>query len=188
MTPFVAALKPLLAAHVPADPAEAAHQAALLALCGAPGDPCRRTHWAPGHFTASAFVLSPDRADLLLVWHTKLQRWLQPGGHIEPADADVFAAARREVAEEAGVADLELLGAGVFDLDVHAVPARGAEPAHQHFDVRPLFRALDDGLTHGSDAGGARWVPLGAIGPAATDESVLRALRKIRALRRRGEV
>ena len=55
----------------------------MLALCDNAGDPFSREHYVPGHFTASAFVLSPTRDMLLLVFHGKLHRWLQPGGHID---------------------------------------------------------------------------------------------------------
>lgn len=173
-------LRALLAAHLPATPGEAAHRLAMLALADGPGDPFDRHHFNPGHFTASAFVLSPSGEELLLIWHTKFDRWLQPGGHVDPEDADIVAAARREVAEEAGVTALTPMGAGLFDLDVHLIPARKGEPEHRHFDVRLLFRAQDEALAHGSDAGGARWVRLGEIGLANSDESVLRAVRKLR--------
>ena len=33
-----------------------------------------------GHFTGSGLVLSPDGEWVLLLHHSKLHRWLQPGG------------------------------------------------------------------------------------------------------------
>ncbi|MEN8041330.1 MAG: hypothetical protein ABFR95_07475, partial [Actinomycetota bacterium] len=48
-----------------------------------------RSEFEPGHFTASGFVTSPDGEALLLIHHGKLDRWLQPGGHIDPEDASV---------------------------------------------------------------------------------------------------
>jgi hypothetical protein len=85
------------------------------------------------------------------------------------------------VAEEAGLADLTLLAPKPFDLDVHEILARGAEPAHRHFDVRYLFRAGTNRLNPGADVGGARWLALEGIGPEDSDESVLRAVRKLQA-------
>ncbi len=180
-----AALRALLDALEPADATEAAHRDAMRALLEVPGDPFSRDHWAPGHFTASAFVLSPDHAEVLLILHGKLGRWLQPGGHIDPDDADVIAAARREVAEETGLRDVEVLGAGLFDVDVHEIPARHDAPAHRHYDARVLLRAASRDHQAGSDARAARWVPLPDVTALESDASVLRAIAKLQG---RGQV
>lgn len=173
-------LRDLLDAHVPADTTEAAHRDAMRALCDAPGDPFGRDHWAPGHFTASAFVLAPDADELLLIFHGKLHRWLQPGGHVDPDDVDILAAARREVAEETGLADVEVVGEGLFDVDVHVIPARKGDPEHRHFDARVLLRARTRAFTAGSDAKDARWVRLDAVNAHESDDSVMRAVAKLR--------
>ena len=52
-----------------------------------------------GHFTASAFILNPMGQPLALL-HKKLQRWLQPGGHLESQDQSPLQAALREAKEE----------------------------------------------------------------------------------------
>jgi 8-oxo-dGTP pyrophosphatase MutT (NUDIX family) len=175
-------LRALLLAHVPADATEATHRARMLALLDA-ADPFARTGFVPGHFTASAFVLSPDGGSLLLILHRKLGRWLQPGGHVDAGDADVFAAARREVAEETGLTDVDVDPdwPRLLDLDVHAIPPhpKSGEPAHEHFDVRVLLRARTAELRAGEDVKAARWFPLDALPGVETDESVLRAVRKI---------
>lgn len=151
----------------------------MLALLGSPGDPFTRSHFVPGHFTASGFILSPDRQSVLLIFHSKLARWLQPGGHVSTEDADVLATARREVAEEVALRDVALAHDGIFDIDVHDIPALRGEPAHQHFDVRFLFVAPSLTMSAGSDATAARWLPLDELVGGTSDESVLRALRKV---------
>ncbi len=165
-------------AYRPSDPDEEAHLEAMRALARMPGA-TDRDHYEPGHFTASAFVLAPDGGALLLIEHAKLGRWLQPGGHVEPHDPDLEAAARREVAEETGLEELEAVGRSPFDLDVHRIPPWKGAPAHCHFDVRFLFRAPSLHLRAASDALAARWVPLEAIHTLHTDASVLRAVRKV---------
>jgi len=174
-------LRALLEAHVPADEIERAYIDQMRALCDVAADPFSRDHFHPGHFTASAFVLSPDRQQLLLILHGKLHRWLQPGGHVDPEDSDIFAAARREVSEEVGLHDLPFAeGPRIFDVDVHQIPALRGDPPHLHLDVRVCFVAPDLSATAGSDAQDARWVPLAEIHRWETDESVLRAVRKLR--------
>lgn len=173
-------LRALLDQHVPADTKEAAYLDRMRALARAEtGDPCARDHFAPGHFTASSFVLSPDRRSVLLILHGKLHRWLQPGGHIDPEDADVLAAARREVAEEVGLRDLEQVGAGLFDVDVHVIPARKQEPAHEHHDLRFLFQAHSLDAVAGSDAQAAKWIALDEVQHIESDQSVMRAVAKL---------
>jgi 8-oxo-dGTP pyrophosphatase MutT (NUDIX family) len=178
-------LREQLGGYRPATAAEAAFVERMLELSG--GERAwERSHFEPGHFTASAFVLSPDRRDLVLIHHKKLGIWVQPGGHVEPSDGDLVGSARREVLEEVGLSELEpILGADgklVFDVDVHLIPARKAEPAHEHFDVRFAFVAKSRELVHSEEVADLRWVPLNEVERMGTDESVLRAVAKLRAL------
>lgn len=185
MSPFSDASSPYedlrreLEAFEPENEVERAHRDAIFELLQMPGDVSSREHYEPGHLTASAFVVSPDDAALLLIHHAKLERWLQPGGHVEPGDSSLLHAARREVLEETGVSELRLLQ-GPFDVDVHEIPARGRAPAHRHFDVRYAFRASSWSVRGASDALEARWFPWEALDGARSDESVLRGARKLR--------
>ena len=172
-------LQHLLDAFQPADPKEAIDHTQMRELLASEGDPFSRHSFTPGHFTASAFVLSPDTTKLLLIFHGKLHRWLQPGGHIDAEDADVLAAAQREVLEETGLSQLEIASEGLFDLDIHAIPARKDDPAHLHFDLRFLFRSPTEEIFAASDAHAARWMPLSLVHTLDTDHSVLRAVEKL---------
>lgn len=94
-----------------------------------------------GHLTASAWVVDRTRSYVALIHHRKLNLWLQPGGHVEDADASWRAAALREVTEETGLVRFipQADDAKLFDVDVHAIPASPNEPAHFHYDLRFLF-------------------------------------------------
>lgn len=176
------ALRAALATYTSTDERERDFLARMLALLDEEGDAFSRTSFTPGHFTASAFVLSPDGTELFLIHHRKLGLWLQPGGHVEEGDRDVLAAARREVREEVGLVDAPLHPAcpGLFDVDIHPIPARADEPAHEHFDVRFLFRAPRKDLVRPSaEVKGGRWVPLDEVADAGSDGSVIRAAAKV---------
>ena len=68
---------------------------AFLALLAARHDATARS-CAPGHLTASAFVMSADGTNTLLTLHPRVGRWVQLGGHCEPGDGSLVAAALRE--------------------------------------------------------------------------------------------
>ncbi len=177
---LIAPFRELLSAYEPADAREREFVVRMQELTRKDA-PFHRQNFVPGHFTASAFVLDPSRSSLLLILHKKLGLWLQPGGHIEPSDAGALSAARREVAEETGIGELGPLlpGEQIFDVDIHRIPARRDEHAHEHFDVRFAFVAKSQALAENEEVADARWVPLAEVASVTHDESVLRAVRKL---------
>ena len=101
--------------------------------------PFSREQFTPGHITCSGLVLAPADQRVLLVHHRRLERWLLPGGHVEPEDATIADSARREVVEETGAL---LAPGGLFiGADVHGIPAKRGEPYHLHHDLMFHFRA-----------------------------------------------
>lgn len=74
----------------------------------------------PTHVTASAIVLGPR--GVLLHHHRRLERWMQPGGHLDPGE-EPAEAARRETVEETGLQPAHPTGGPwLVDADVHALP------------------------------------------------------------------
>jgi len=176
-------LRRWLSAHTPVDDQERACVARTLAVLDLDGDCFSKRTFRPGHVTSSALVVSPDEQQILLVSHRDFGFWMQPGGHLDPEDTDVLAAARRELAEEAGLdaIDRPLWAQGILDVDVHDVPAglKRGEPAHNHFDVRFAFRARTRDVTAATDAKDARWFALDGLADVNTDASVRRAAARI---------
>ena len=93
-----------------------------------------------GHFTGSAWIVSPDRSMVLMTHHRKLNMWLQLGGHADGTE-DLISVAIREAKEESGFNEFILLSDKIFDLDIHEVPAVENEPVHYHYDVIFLLEA-----------------------------------------------
>jgi 8-oxo-dGTP pyrophosphatase MutT (NUDIX family) len=94
---------------------------------------------AGAHLTASSLICAPTQAQVLLVLHARIGRWLQTGGHIEGADASLEAAALREAREESGLDDLRLQPTPLL-LSRHLVPCGTVQPTF-HLDVQFLVLA-----------------------------------------------
>lgn len=166
----------LLDAYTPFDARDHQERARMLALLATTNHPFSREQYDPGHFTASALVVSRTHERVLLIAHPTLQRWLQPGGHVDAGDPEPSAGAAREVLEETGLTVVP--GNALFDIDIHDIPARRSAPAHLHFDLR--FLATVDGLPAPGGAEGldARWLdPNGALA-LGIDDSVQRLVRR----------
>jgi 8-oxo-dGTP pyrophosphatase MutT (NUDIX family) len=72
---------------------------------------------------------------VLLTLHRKGGFWAQLGGHCEPQDDTLAAAALREATEESGVDGLRLIGDAPVDLDRHAL-STAFGTCGEHLDVR----------------------------------------------------
>lgn len=167
----------LLTGYQPVDADEQSFRDRMLDLAAVALDPFDRYHYEPGHFTASGFVLHPAGDRMLLIHHAKLDRWLQPGGHIDPEDGSPLHAAIREIAEEAGVSDIQPIADDLLDIDIHTFPRRGDQPTHLHFDLRFGFVAVDDALNRSeSETHGAAWLGGDELG---SERSVLRPATKL---------
>ncbi|WP_245816826.1 MULTISPECIES: NUDIX hydrolase [Reichenbachiella] len=142
-------------------------------------DNCFERSLSFGHITASAWVLNPNRDAVMLLHHKKLDRWLQPGGHAD-GDEDVVRVAQKELSEETGLTQVKLLKDGIFDLDIHAIPARKADLAHEHYDVRFVFVALQpDEMKKNEESNDLAWIPLEQLDDyVAGEASILRMLEK----------
>lgn len=157
--------------YTPADDRERQHRRELIELVRTSSAPFSRGTFAPGHVTASLFII--DAAGrLLLHHHRRLGKWLQMGGHLEPGES-ALEAALREGAEESGLRDLKA-EPGILDLDIHPIPAGKGEPDHRHFDVRYLARtSTPESITiDAAESLDLRWVTLAdAVTLMATEES-----------------
>jgi 8-oxo-dGTP pyrophosphatase MutT (NUDIX family) len=140
----------------------------------------------PGHVTTSAFVVTPDMREVLLIHHLVIKRWLQPGGHYEAA-ATFHESAAREVREETGLQHFVLhdwhKGTDApLIIDSHDVPGKPdrGEQAHVHHDLQYLFVADQDQnlIAQLDEVSAAAWHPLEAL-----SEISPKGLRRILAMR-----
>lgn len=125
----------------PPDPAQEALRTHYLDHLDAHPDGWSRD-CAGAHLTASSLIVDPTTGRVLLTLHRKLRRWLQTGGHLEPADATLPDGALREAREESGLTDLRLDPDPLL-LSRHEVPCGVVRPTF-HLDVQYLVRAHSD--------------------------------------------
>jgi 8-oxo-dGTP pyrophosphatase MutT (NUDIX family) len=130
----------------------------------------------PDHLTGSALIVRSrvDGDEALLVFHSKAGKWLQTGGHCEPGDPTLAAAALREAREESGIAGLSVDPVPLH-LSLHHVPFCGPKPdGGHHLDVQFLVHApADAALAIAEHEDEARWFPLDPDAvPEPTDQDV----------------
>jgi 8-oxo-dGTP pyrophosphatase MutT (NUDIX family) len=164
------------AAVLGALPGEASHEAArraILEFLDEHPDALHRS-CTTGHLTGSALVVDPPTRLVLLLFHAKVRRWLQPGGHAD-GDANLAHVALREAEEETGIVGLRVVTPAI-DLDIHTFHnAAGSEPDHLHLDVRHLVLApagAEAITNHESEA--LRWVHVADLPSLGVDPGTLR--------------
>lgn len=123
----------------------------------------------PDHLTGSVLVFSADHRQVLLTLHPKAGLWLQTGGHCEPGDATLVAAALREGVEESGIDGLTIDPVPVL-LSRHAVPF--CVPGGHHLDVQLVAVAPEAAVAVRSDESeDLRWFSVEDL-PGNTDDDV----------------
>lgn len=136
----------------------------------------------PGHVTGSAIVMKKsDPNVVLMMFHQKLQRWLQPGGHVDPGEYP-HEAAIRELKEETNMdGQLHSFHKGKLfpiDIDIHPIPGNvnKEEPEHDHYDFRYVLTIDDDLIGENAEQNEVAWVPVEEI----TEKGLLRIMEKVR--------
>lgn len=166
------------------DPVQARLRAQYLDHLAA-GAPALSRDGLPAHLTVGCFVLDEAREFVLLTLHAKARRWFQFGGHLEPGDRSVPAAARREAVEESGLPELgegELVGP--VQLDRHELPAAFGR-CREHLDVRYAIGTAGRPSPVVSDESiDVRWWPVTALPEGVEPELAAGVALAIAALER----
>lgn len=96
------------------------------------------------HLTVSAWVVSPDRKQVLMIYHNLYNSWAWMGGHAD-GEQDLLKVARKEVQEESGIENLTLLSPNIFSIETLCVDGHEKKgkyvSSHLHLNVTYLFEA-----------------------------------------------
>ncbi|MBP3284496.1 MAG: NUDIX hydrolase [Clostridia bacterium] len=99
------------------------------------------------HFTASAWVVNPERTKVLMIYHNIYQSWAWTGGHAD-GETDLLKVAVKELKEETGVEKVTVISEEPFSIEVLCVNGhekRGKYvSSHLHFNVTFLLEVTEE--------------------------------------------
>jgi 8-oxo-dGTP pyrophosphatase MutT (NUDIX family) len=141
-------------------------------------------------FTATVYII--DEGKVLLIHHRKLQKWLPPGGHLDPNELPSDGA-KREALEETGY-EIELYkdenvwikrpNAKSFERPylclLEEIPAYGGRPVHQHIDMIYLARPVSGTKTHNAvETNDIRWFSLEEVEGLESDVEIFLETKEV---------
>ena len=105
------------------------------------------------HFTTSTYLMNESFTKTLFLLHPKFAKWLPPGGHIEKNETPEEAA-RREIAEETGVLNVNFIkphfnsdftdSRAEMLLKPHFLMSQLIEENHYHLDMIFFAKIKED--------------------------------------------
>ncbi len=134
------------------------------------------------HITGSMLITNIEKTKVLLMFHKKLQFWVQFGGHCD-GETDVLAVAIREFHEESGIEIEPVIHDGIFDIHVHSIPVdRKWTPAHIHHDILYLASIAEDipFARQESEVDDIRWFDIEWIEKYIAEQQMLYMMEKIK--------
>lgn len=96
------------------------------------------------HVTASGWVVSPDRKQVLMAYHNLYDSWAWLGGHAD-GERDLLKTAMREVMEESGLTEVKPVSEEIYSVEILTVNGHEKHgsyvSSHLHLNVTYLLEA-----------------------------------------------
>ena len=147
--------------YVPYNAQEEADKAEILRRLEQGGDLYTRAD-PSAHMTASAWIVSPDRSQVLMAYHNLYDAWSWLGGHCD-GERDLLQTALREAREESGLAEVRPVSREIYSLEILCVDGHVKKgkflSSHLHLNVTYLLRG-DEGeplRVKEDENAGVRW-------------------------------
>lgn len=139
-----------LEGYTPRNPQEARDREEILRWLRRQEDVFSRENLT-AHFTASAWVVSPDRELVLMAYHRLYNSWAWLGGHAD-GDRNLLRVAMKEAREESGIQILRPVTEEPFSLEILTVQGHEKKgqyvPGHLHLNVTYLLEAPTEQALH----------------------------------------
>lgn len=136
------------------------------------------------HFTASAWVVSPNREQVLMVYHNIYHSWSWTGGHAD-GEEDLLSVAIREAQEETGLLQVRPLSSDIFSLEILGVNAhakRGCHiSTHLHLNATFLLEADPAQLLRAKpdENSAVAWIPAAEVIDRSSEPDMRVVYRKL---------
>lgn len=142
-------LKREIGQYIPYNPQEAKEQEVIVKYMNSFENLLTRENEF-AHFTASAWIVNPERTKVLMAYHNIYQSWSWVGGHAD-GNANLLEVALKETTEETGLMDISPLANKIYSLEILGVPGHMKKgfpiATHLHLNVTYLIEASETELT-----------------------------------------
>lgn len=127
------------------------------------------------HFTASAWTVNKERTKVLMIYHKIYNSWAWTGGHAD-GDKDLLYTAVRELKEETGAKNVNVLKEDIFSLETICVKGhikRGRYvSSHLHFNITYLLEVDEKEILKIKEDknSGVKWIDIKDINDYVAEE------------------
>lgn len=170
--------------YVPTTPLEGEDQKLILDYIKTYGKKAYNRKSLAAHMTASAIVVNQTHDKVLFAYHLIYQSYGWLGGHAD-GEFDLESIAKREIMEESGISEVNLLYPNIASLEVicvgHHIKQGTIISDHLHLNVSYLFEA-DEKLPISikeDENSSIAWIPITQIDKVVTEERMIEIYQKI---------
>lgn len=127
------------------------------------------------HFTASAWTVNKDKTKVLMIYHKIYNSWSWTGGHAD-GDTNLLYTAVRELKEETGIENVNVLKDDIFSLEVICVNGhekRGKYvSSHLHLNLTYLLEVdeKEELRIKEDENSGVKWIDIKNIDNYVTEQ------------------
>lgn len=127
--------------YIPYNEQEEKDKALILQQLSADNILTRKNHLA--HLTVSAWIVSPDYQKVLMAYHNIYQSYAWLGGHLD-GNADIVSVIKKEIQEESGLSEFQLIENQLFSLEVLTVDGhvKNGEYVSSHLHLNLTFLCI----------------------------------------------